>query len=49
MIKLLDFKGLGGLVSGEKLIKEMQMLFGNQNIEDLKIKYIAVASDSTYI
>lgn len=45
MIKLLDFKGSGGLVSGEKLIKEMQMLFGNPNIEDLKIKYTAVASD----
>lgn len=45
MIKLLDFKGSGGLVSGKKLMKTFQELFGNPNIEDMKIKYTAVASD----
>jgi len=45
MIKLLDFKGSGGLVSGSRLFEEMQRLFGDPNIEELSIKYTAVASD----
>ncbi len=45
MIKLLDFKGSGGLVSGSRLFEEMRSLFGDPNIEELHIKYTAVASD----
>jgi NTE family protein len=45
MIKLLDFKGSGGLVSGSRLFEEMKMLFGDLNIEELELKYTAVASD----
>ncbi len=45
MIKLLDFKGRGGLVSGVVLMKKMKELVGDPNIEDLPIKFTAVASD----
>ena len=45
MLKLLDFSGTGGLVSGKKLFKKLKELVGNPNIEDLPIKYTAVASD----
>jgi len=45
MIKLLDLKGAGGLVSGSRLMEEMEKLFGDVNIEELNIKYTAVASD----
>ena len=45
MLKLLDFKGSGGFVSGEKLMKKLQSLVGDVNIEDLGIKFTAVATD----
>jgi len=45
ILKLLDFKGSGGLVSGESLMKKMQELVGDPQIEDLNIKFTAVASD----
>lgn len=45
MVKLLDFKGSGGLVSGETLMNEMKKLLGEHSIESLPIKYTAIASD----
>ncbi|WP_415408012.1 patatin-like phospholipase family protein [Sulfurovum sp. CS9] len=45
MVKLLDFKGSGGLVSGETLMSEMKKLIGEHQIESLPIKYTAIASD----
>jgi len=45
MLKLLDFKGSGGLVSGEKLMNKLESLVGDANIEDLPIKFTAVAAD----
>ena len=45
MIKLLDFKGTGGLVSGTVLMEKMKALVGDPNIEELPIKFTAVASD----
>jgi NTE family protein len=45
MLRLLDFKGSGGLVSGEKLMQKLQHLLGKHTIEELPIKYTAVATD----
>jgi len=45
MLKLLDFKGSGGLVSGETLMNELEKILGNPTIESLPIAYTAVASD----
>jgi NTE family protein len=45
MLKLLDFKGTGGLVSGETLMEKMKELVGDALIEELPIKFTAVASD----
>ena len=45
MLKLLDLQGEGGLVSGSRLMEEMRTLFGDPDIENLAIKYTAVASD----
>jgi len=45
MFKLLDFKGRGGLISGEKLMGQLQKILGEHNIEDLHIQYTAVATD----
>ena len=45
MLKLLDFQGSGGFISGKKLMKELQEILGEHNIEDLPIKYTAVATD----
>ncbi len=45
MLKLLDFKGSGGLVSGEKLMKKLGELIGDVNIENLDIKFTAVATN----
>jgi NTE family protein len=45
MLKLLDFKGEGGLVSGEKLMKTLKDLVGEHDIQDLPIKFTAVATD----
>ncbi len=42
MIKLLDFKGSGGLVSGVTLMKELEKLLGNPSIESLPISYTAI-------
>lgn len=45
MLKLLDFKGSGGVVSGEVLMKKMQELVGDHSIEELDVKFTAVAAD----
>jgi NTE family protein len=45
MLKLLDFKGSGGIVSGEKLMAKLEELIGDANIEDLPLKFTAVATD----
>ena len=45
MLKLLDFKGSGGLVSGEKLMNKLSELLGDVNIEDLEMKFTAVATN----
>ncbi|WP_415396434.1 patatin-like phospholipase family protein [Sulfurimonas sp. CS5] len=45
MLKLLDFKGSGGLISGETLMTKMKELVGDYNIEDLPIKFTAVAAN----
>ena len=45
MLRVIDFKGSGGLVSGEALMVKMQELVGDPQIEELPIKFTAVASD----
>ena len=45
MLKVIDFKGSGGLVSGEALMIKMQELVGDPKIEELPVKFTAVASD----
>ncbi len=45
MLTLLDFKGSGGLVSGEKLMIKLKELLGDVDIENLPIKFTAVATD----
>ncbi len=45
IIKLLDFEGEGGLLSGVKLMKRLEEIVGDVNIEDLPIAFSAVASD----
>lgn len=46
LLKLLDLKGSGGLVSGEKIVAKMQELLGCYClIEDLPINFTAVATD----
>ncbi len=45
MLKLLDFKGSGGFISGEKLMNKLQTLVGDEKIENLPIKFTAVATD----
>lgn len=45
LVKLLDFKGFGGLVSGETLMKKLDELLGEHHIEALPIKYTAIAAD----
>jgi NTE family protein len=45
LVKLLDFKGSGGLVSGETLMKKLDELLGEHIIEALPIKYTAIAAD----
>ncbi|HFU74044.1 MAG TPA: serine protease, partial [Helicobacteraceae bacterium] len=45
MIKLLDFSGSGGLISGKKLFSTLETLLGDVSIETLPIKYTAVATD----
>ena len=45
ILKLLDFQGSGGLVSGTVLMQKLEELVGDHNIEDLPIKFTAVASD----
>jgi NTE family protein len=45
MLKLLDFKGTGGLVSGETLMEKMKELVGDALIEELPVKFTAVASN----
>ena len=45
MLKLLDFQGSGGFVSGTKLMNKLGKLLGEHKIEDLPIKFTAVATD----
>ena len=45
MLKVIDFKGSGGLVSGESLMIKMEELVGDPKIEELPITFTAVASD----
>jgi len=45
MLKLLDFKGSGGIVSGDKLMKKLSLLIGDFKIEDLSITFTAVATN----
>ncbi|MCW9026030.1 MAG: patatin-like phospholipase family protein [Thiovulaceae bacterium] len=45
MLKLIDFKGKGGFVSGDILMSKMEELIGDSSIEDLPIKFTAVAAD----
>lgn len=46
IVRLLDFKmRSGGLVGGQKLVNEMLDHFGDVNIEELPIPFIAVATD----
>ena len=45
MLRLLDFKGSGGIVSGEKLMQKLKGLVGDYSIESLNIKFTAVATD----
>lgn len=45
MLKLLDFKGSGGIVSGNKLMQKLQDLLGDHLIESLDIKFTAVCTD----
>ena len=45
IIKLLDFEGEGGLLSGVKLMKKLEEFVGNVKIEELPIAFSAVASD----
>jgi len=45
MFKLLDFKGSGGFISGKKLMKTLEEILGQHSIEELPIKFTAVATD----
>ena len=45
MLKVIDFRGSGGLVSGESLMIKMEELVGDPKIEELPITFTAVASD----
>jgi len=45
IVSLLDFDGSSGLISGKKLFKELEKITGKINIEDLKVKFTAVACD----
>jgi len=45
ILKLLDFQGSGGLVSGTVLMQKLEELVGDHKIEELPIKFTAVASD----
>lgn len=45
MLRLLDFNGSGGLVSGKTLMEKMKELIGDHNIEELDVKFTAVATD----
>lgn len=45
MLKLLDFKGEGGLVSGEHMMKKLKEFVGDTNIEDMDINFTAVATN----
>lgn len=46
LLKLLDFRGSGGFVAGDKIVSKMQeLLGGNYLIEDLDVKFTAVATD----
>lgn len=45
LIKLLDFSGTGGFVSGDKIVAKLEELFGDSLIEELDVKFTAVAAD----
>ena len=46
LLRLLDFKGSGGFVAGDTLLKKLEeILGGDKNIQDLPLKFSAVAAD----
>ena len=45
MLKLVDLEGSSGLMKGDKLMKTLQELIGDFTIEELDIKFTAVAAD----
>lgn len=45
MLRLLDFNGSGGLVSGKTLMLELKKLLGDCKIEELDINFTAVSTD----
>ena len=46
LLRLLDFKGSGGFVAGDTLIKKLEeVLGGDRNIQDLPLKFTVVAAD----
>ena len=45
MLKLVDLEGSSGLMSGNELMKELEELVGEHQIENLDIKFTAVAAD----
>jgi NTE family protein len=46
IVKLFDFSfSSNGLVKGEKIFQELGKLFPDQNIEELKLPYVAISTD----
>lgn len=45
MLKLVDLQGSSGLMKGAKLMKKLEELVGDYKIEELDIKFTAVAAD----
>ena len=45
LVKLLDFSGSGGFVSGDKIVARMEELVGDCLIEEMPIKFTAIAAD----
>jgi len=45
MLKLVDLQGSSGLMKGEKLMERLEVLVGEHQIEELPIKFTAVAAD----
>ncbi len=45
MLKILDLQGSTGLIAGKKLMTKLEELIGEHKIEELDIKFTAVAAD----